>query len=727
MLAVVGEFSSGKSFLLNALLGRFGFEHGLPPESIAGLLATDINPSTATITELEYAANDEAYAYYEGGRAERIPLDRLSRFVASEEDVPARVLLKIDSPFLHRGFTVADTPGLASINPTHRRATLQFLPGADAVLYLIDTQQPFSEGDASFLDIIRRQLDTIFIVQTKIDLWQHSSENGKLEWESACDRIMQLAAIHAPGTYVYALSARDYVEGVLRNDPAQIERSRFPQFLSALDASLVRNTGRSRLRWARGLLEQAGRDEQERIRGDREMLALAPEELHRLRAQAQPRVAQAEAFVRQEKVRIGQASERLSAAVRERGAALAQDAQRALARAFDAADVARLRDRIRLHILVDGTLGEVVQTFASQVSDAVFDEYDRALEAANAVLTMRFSPAQAAAAAFGASGNGNLWTADPQRALCASIVLDAIGGPAIAIVHAVGARFSATPPGSYMKRELTADLHATIWAAFREEMHAFAGGIAQRIAGVADAYTLALDDALARVRDTVLGSIDRATTVQERFVNPREAADTLARRAQEIQTLLDDVGERVQAFLTHGEEIAAADAGAEAVRRAHVGAQLDREAIGWGCVRSAGALRFWALYAAANPASSTRSPDTACWPTKWRAQSPIPCTFAMASRKRRLRSSRTDRGAKWRSNPRWKRQLAIRCSFSRHGSCRASSFWFTPRLLMRAMPRSKTSVWWRRARRAKFCVCFRGNCPIASSRCTNAWLNLENR
>ncbi|MBV8721382.1 MAG: dynamin family protein, partial [Candidatus Eremiobacteraeota bacterium] len=131
VLAVVGEFSSGKSFLLNALLGKFG------------LLATDINPSTATITELEYGAAEEATAYYEDGRSERIPIDALDRVTtAVESEAPQRVVVRSDSPFLQRGFVVADTPGLASINPSHRRATLQFLPSADAVLYLIDTQQP---------------------------------------------------------------------------------------------------------------------------------------------------------------------------------------------------------------------------------------------------------------------------------------------------------------------------------------------------------------------------------------------------------------------------------------------------------------------------------------------------------------------------------------------------------------------------------------------------------
>ncbi len=496
LLAVVGEFSSGKSFLLNALLGKFRFEQSGAREQIVGLLATDINPSTATITELEYAPESEAYAFHEDRRVERIPLDRLSQFVAvaasvgdagalhdavkDEKDAPSRVLVKVDSPFLRRGFSVADTPGLASINPAHRRATLQFLPNADAVLYLIDTQQPFTEGDASFLGFIRQHLDTIFVVQTKIDLWDQTSD-GKSAWESAYERIAKLAAVHAPGTYVYALSARRYVEGTLRNDAALVERSGFPRFVEALDASLVRNSGRARLRRARDRAALAANDSIETIDRDAAMFALGREELQRRRASAEPELAQSQAFAREACSKALAASARMASAVRERGEMLAEESERALTQAFDTADVARLRDRARLHILVDRTLGETVALFASEVSAAVYADYERELQAVQARLPVRFLFGQAAADAFGASGTGSSWSEDPATALCATIVLDAIGGPAIALVHAIATRFSSAPQGSYMKRELTADLRSTIWPQFRDEMTAFAAQIAAKI------------------------------------------------------------------------------------------------------------------------------------------------------------------------------------------------------------------------------------------------------
>lgn len=594
VLAVVGEFSSGKSFLLNALLGKFRFETLAGREQIVGLLATDINPSTATITELEYAAQSEAYAYHDDGREERIPLDRLSQFVAvassvtdagaihdatkDERDAPSRVLVKVDSPFLRRGFTVADTPGLASINPAHRRATLQFLPGADAVLYLIDTQQPFTEGDASFLDIIRQHLDSIFIVQTKIDLWTQSSESGKPAWESARERIEQRAAVHAPGTYVYALSARQYVEGTLREDAQLVAESRFPQFLSALDASLVRNTGRARLRRAAQAAREAAADATERIDRDTGMLGLDREQLLARRAAAEPEISRLDAFVAQAERETDQRSERMSAALRERGAVLAEEAQRALGQAFDTADIARLRDRARLHILIDRTLGQAVGAFAGEVAGAVISEYRRAQEAANAQLPLRFSIASAAANAFGSSGHSNLWADDVEKALCATIVLEAIGGPAIALVQAISSRFAAAPPGSYMKRELIADLRASIWPQLREELLAFSVEIAARVADIGKTFAAALRDSLELARDSALGSIDRALSVREQSSDVAGAIAAMRERKDAIAHAIAGIEQSLDAFLARGEEIAPADPGSEAVRRAHVEAAFDREA-----------------------------------------------------------------------------------------------------------------------------------------------------
>jgi predicted GTPase len=563
VLAVVGEFSSGKSFLLNALLGKFG------------LLATDINPSTATITELEYGGADEATAFYEDGRSERVPIDSLGKFVTTNEtDAPVRVLVRAASPFLQRGFVVADTPGLASINPAHRRATLQFLPGADAVLYLIDTQQPFSEGDASFLGIIRQHIDTIFIVQTKIDLWRQAQSDGGAAWEHASERIARLAALHAPGTYVYALSARDYVDGTLASDEAVVERSRFPRFLHALDASLIKRTGRARLRRAGDAATAAASDETDAIDRDLTMLDLDAAALAGRREAIVPQLQRADAQARSFREELLSCGARERQALVERGRALAEELERALAQVFDVTDVAKLRDRERLHLIVDRVVADVAGEFAERTAAAVTDDASEALARARELLPLRWSLPDSAAHAFGAQGGTSLWSGDVANAVAATIVLEAIGGPAIALVQSVAARFASRPPGGYMKRELAADLRSEIFPRLAAEVEAFAGAVGARLGHVYEDLAAAIGRAALQKRDADLGSIERALRAREAQQHDRVNAELRARRTA-IASALEQSERVVGSFMAREAEIAPADPGSQTVRAAHVEPSFD--------------------------------------------------------------------------------------------------------------------------------------------------------
>ncbi|HVA28687.1 MAG TPA: dynamin family protein [Candidatus Baltobacteraceae bacterium] len=596
VLAVVGEFSSGKSFLLNAMLGKFRYEETGSGKTLVGLLATDINPSTATITELDYGPRDEATAFFEDGRTERIPLDRLSRFIAvgngeagtlheatedrsgagQTNDAPARVVVATNSSFLERGIVVADTPGLASINPAHRRATLHFLPSADAVLYLIDTQQPFTEGDASFLGIIREHIDSIFIVQTKIDLWQQRQSDGRAAWEAAYDRIATLAAVHAPGTYVYALSAREYVEGLLGDDAERVDKSHFQQFLSALDASLIRRTGRARLGRVRDRVSSHVADARAQIEADLAMLGLDEGRLSARRSEVLPKLSELDAQTRALREAVLSAALALRSATNDRGAELARDLERALSQAFDAADVARLRDRARLHMLVDRVVAKEAGEFARDVARRVRDQIGESLERAEAILPVRFSPNDAAARAFGAQPGTSLWNGDVASAIAATIVLDAIGGPAIALVHDIATRFAGRQSGAYMKRELIADLRSEIFPRFETEVEAFADRIGACLARLYDDLAQALSAAMLAKRDADVGSIDRALaarsggTVEEVGARLKRQSDTLNRE-------LDAIRKIVAEFMEHEEEIAPADPGSEAVRMAHTDYSFDQK------------------------------------------------------------------------------------------------------------------------------------------------------
>jgi hypothetical protein len=699
VLAVVGEFSSGKSFLLNALLGKVESEERAGVKRIIGLLATDINPSTATITELRYATEERATALYADGREERIPLGRLTRFVAvgeegklhdataDERGLPTLVRIGIDSPFLANGFVVADTPGLASINPAHRRATLSYLPGADAVLYLVDTQQPFSDGDASFLGIIRRYIESIFIVQTKIDLWR--MRDGEREtWQSASARIVAQAAIHAPDVPVFPLSAREYAEGTIARDPVLVAQSRFPEFLAALDASLVATTGRSRLRRAaaesRRLATRAG----DALMRDITALELDAPALRRLHAALIPALDAIDSAADVAHAALRAAGSTLRATIVARGTEMRDALQRTLARAVDTADIARLRDRAKLHIIVDDTVAAAIGRFAADIAELIAQRLRTHAKAAvgdivaagragsaapqldallGAIAAERLPLTEDAATAFGADPASGTWSTDLETGLRSTIVLGALGGPAVGLVNAIAQRFAAAPYGTYMKRELLADLRAQLFDDFDTDVATYVDANAAHVETIAIRLGARVAELAKRVRGEALGAIETAlaTPILERQPQPHGNAPSRSPRSPPVSIRSRKCSPAKRARSAASAPIRgfrsmlrpAGKCARAPTARASIHKRTNTDS-----ARSAGASPCWARSGAANPASSMPLPANAYWPTRAvNSRCAFPFTFATARFPMRMRSATMLLGTRFRSRRRLTPQRALPC------------------------------------------------------------------
>ncbi|HTV75192.1 MAG TPA: dynamin family protein [Candidatus Acidoferrales bacterium] len=543
-LAVVGEFSSGKSYLLNALLGRVRRDG----DRVSGLLAVDINPSTATITELEYAAEEQAIARYESGRRERVPLGQLARFVAVGDDAPGalhdatadddtaptHVVVQVPSPFLRRGFVVADTPGLASLNPAHRRATLGYLPRTDAVLYLIDTQQPFTEGDAAFLGLIGEHVRTIFIVQTKIDLWRMRESNGHESWENAHERIAARAAMYAPNAEVFAVSARDYAVGQIDDDPELRERSGFPALLRALDRSLQERVAQARVARAASLAHDVLTSARIRVQRLRSLIAAPAAEIEAEYTQAAASLAHREEQLERERDEVMRRGAERATKTRAQGVELSASLTRALANALDIADIERIADRGKMHALVDATAATVFGAFAQEIATGVAEELS---ELATRHRSLRV--ADFAAVRLGGEPGAGAWSRDLVTGIRSTIVLEGIGGPTVAFVHAIGSAFAAHVRGRYMKRELGSDLRERLFPRLEADVAKFVDELAGRLEAVYGDAAAALDLQRRNARADILGPIEAAralTDPQTRNVRDSE----LLQLQRELETLLAD-------------------------------------------------------------------------------------------------------------------------------------------------------------------------------------------
>jgi small GTP-binding protein len=161
-LVVLGEFNHGKSTFVNALLG-------------ADVLPTGITPTTAAINHVVWSETPRARAVLAAGG--EIPLDpkQLQTWVTVEGGRAAEArFVEVGYPaaILEDKVTLVDTPGVNDLNEQRAEITYEYVPRADAVIFLLDAGQALKESERAFLAsrLLERSKDRLIFVIGKIDL-----------------------------------------------------------------------------------------------------------------------------------------------------------------------------------------------------------------------------------------------------------------------------------------------------------------------------------------------------------------------------------------------------------------------------------------------------------------------------------------------------------------------------------------------------------------------------
>jgi small GTP-binding protein len=135
LLVIVGEFNSGKSAFINALLDAEIAEEG-------------VTPTTDRITVLRYG--DE-------------PIERERRDWILEKGYPNEFLREI---------AIVDTPGTNAIIRHHEELSRGFVPRSDLVLFVTSAERPLTESERGYLELIRDWGKKVVVVVNKADLLQ---------------------------------------------------------------------------------------------------------------------------------------------------------------------------------------------------------------------------------------------------------------------------------------------------------------------------------------------------------------------------------------------------------------------------------------------------------------------------------------------------------------------------------------------------------------------------
>ncbi len=225
-LAVVGQFSRGKSSLMNALLG-------------AEKLPTGILPLTSVITTVAYGESERVLLQREGWTfPQEIRLDQLADYVTQHGNPgnEKRVTLaeiQLPNEMLRLGVHFIDTPGIASAIRTNTRTTRQFLPEIDVAILVTSFESPFAETEMDFLREVREHVRTVFIVVNKHDLVSAGERPQVLE----AIREDLRTAFDAEFD-VFAVSARDALLAKQRGSSEDLEASGLPALETALTGFL---------------------------------------------------------------------------------------------------------------------------------------------------------------------------------------------------------------------------------------------------------------------------------------------------------------------------------------------------------------------------------------------------------------------------------------------------------------------------------------------------------
>ena len=144
LLVIAGEFNSGKSSFINALLGE-------------RVLPEGVTPTTDRINLLRWGPE---------------VAEQLREAYLLERTHPAELL---------RDLNIVDTSGTNAVVRRHEELTRDFVPRSDLVLFVTSADRPFTESERLFLEQIRAWGKKVVLIINKVDILEQADERAQVQ------------------------------------------------------------------------------------------------------------------------------------------------------------------------------------------------------------------------------------------------------------------------------------------------------------------------------------------------------------------------------------------------------------------------------------------------------------------------------------------------------------------------------------------------------------------
>jgi GTP-binding protein EngB required for normal cell division len=173
-IAVFGQVSSGKSSLLNHILGK-------------DLLPVGVNPITAVPTRIVNGDDEAVSVTFADRKTERHALADLSQFV-SEQYNPgnargvAKIVVEVKTDRVERGIVFVDTPGLGSLATSGAAETRAYLPHCDLGVVLINAGSTLGLEDIATIQSLYAAGVAPAVLLSKADLLRPADRSRALDY-----------------------------------------------------------------------------------------------------------------------------------------------------------------------------------------------------------------------------------------------------------------------------------------------------------------------------------------------------------------------------------------------------------------------------------------------------------------------------------------------------------------------------------------------------------------
>lgn len=156
---IVGDFSAGKSSLINCLLGR------------NSLLPVDITPETAVAYELYYSQQEKVELYRDGTKIEEKGISEIRSLSVKPGDI-AKVYVNSEKikEYQEKGIILVDMPGIDSSIKEHNDAILHYINKGTAFVLLTDSESgSLRESTIAFIVELSKYNLKPAVIISKID------------------------------------------------------------------------------------------------------------------------------------------------------------------------------------------------------------------------------------------------------------------------------------------------------------------------------------------------------------------------------------------------------------------------------------------------------------------------------------------------------------------------------------------------------------------------------